>query len=146
MGTCSIPLTSGIDWSDLSLLLTLFLSGFMPFPALLPPLVCPFQTSVHGTCTLGFVLTTSASPATLAIPVLALLSIGLVVITLDLSYLPSPNPFLSYLVLLSYRSFLLFMVWTMVAPTTPSHSVLVSSFPCLTQVNMVRALVCSPTI
>jgi hypothetical protein len=96
-------------------------------------------------CTPGLILMTSASMVSLASSVLTLLSIGLVVITLDLSYLPSPNPFLSYLFPLFYHS-LLFVVWRMVAPATPSHSILVPLFPCLTQVNMVRVLVCVPTV
>jgi hypothetical protein len=84
------------------------------------------QTTFRTTCALGLVLMTSVSPATSASLVLGLLSIGSMVITLPLPYLPSPNPFLSYLTLLSYRPFLLFTVWTMVAPATPSHSILVS--------------------
>ena len=78
------------------------LSGFAPFRIL--PFGCsrPFWTSFPPqllSCMLRLVLTTSASMVSSALSVLALLSIGLVVITSDLPYLPSPNPFLSYLFL-----------------------------------------------
>ena len=89
------------------------------------PLVSLLLDSLLIACVLRLILTTLASPVSSATSVLAFLSIGLVVITSVLSYLPSPNPFLSYLFPLSYRSFLLFIVWMMVAPMTPSHSILV---------------------
>ena len=44
------------------------------------------------------------------------------------SYLISPPLILSYLISFSYLIALLFIVWTMVAPATPSRSVLVLSF------------------
>jgi hypothetical protein len=77
-------------------------------------------------CTLGLVLTTSAFTVSSASSVLALLSIGLVV-NLS-SYLISLSLILSYLISLPYLIVPLFIVWTMVAPATPSHSVLVLSF------------------
>ena len=43
-------------------------------------------------------------------------------------YLISPPLILSYLILFSYLISFLFIVWTMVAPATPSHSVLVLAF------------------
>ena len=44
------------------------------------------------------------------------------------SYLISPPLILSYLISLSYLIILLFIVWMIVAPATPSRSVLVLSF------------------
>jgi hypothetical protein len=105
------------------------LSGFVPFRVLPFGCSCSFRTSFPLrllSCTLGLVLTTSASTVSSASSILALLSIGLVV---NLSpYLISLSLILSYLISLSYLIAPLFIVWTMVAPATPSHSVLVLSF------------------
>jgi hypothetical protein len=69
---------------------------------------------------------TSASTDSSASSVLTLLSIGLVVNVSP--YLISPPLILSYPFLSFILSPSLFIVWTMVAPATPSHSVLVLSF------------------
>jgi hypothetical protein len=90
-----------------------------PFP-FTTPLRPPF-----GQCAPGLVLTTSASTVSSASPILALLLIGSVVNLSLLSYLPLPL-ILSYLISFSYLIAPLFIVETMVAPATPSHSVLVS--------------------
>jgi hypothetical protein len=69
-------------------------SGFAPFRVSPFGCSCSFRTSFPlrlPSCTLGLVLTTSASTVSSASSVLALLLIGF------------PNPFLSYLALLSYR-------------------------------------------
>jgi hypothetical protein len=88
------------------------------------PLRHASQTTFRTTCTPGLVLTTSASTVSSASSILALLLIGLVV---NLSpYLISPSLILSYLISFSYLIAPLFIVETMVAPATPSHSVLVS--------------------
>jgi hypothetical protein len=107
------------------------------------PITCPLWTSTHGAHTLELEPTTSAS---LSILNPLLLSIGLVVNVSP--YLISLPLILSYLISFLYLIVLfpLFIVWMMVAPATPSRSILVSSLPCLTQVNMVRALVCAPTV
>jgi hypothetical protein len=105
------------------------LSGFAPFRVSPFGCSCSFRTSFPLqllSCTLGLVLTTSASTVSSASLVLALLLIGLVV---NLSFILSPlSLIISYLILLSYLIVSLFIVWTMVAPATPSHSVLVLSF------------------
>jgi hypothetical protein len=85
----------------------LLMSGFVPFRVLPFGCSCPFQTSFALPtlpCALRLVLATSASTVSSAFLILALLSIGLVVNAYPLSYLPFPNPFLSYLAFLSYRS------------------------------------------
>jgi hypothetical protein len=105
------------------------LSGFAPFRVLPFGCSCSFRTSftfLTLPCALGLILTTSASTVSLASSVLVLLLIGLVV---NLSpYLISLSLILSYLISLSYLIVSLFIVWTMIAPATPSHSVLVLSF------------------
>jgi hypothetical protein len=109
--------------------LVAILSGFAPFHVLSFGCSCSFRTSFPPQlllCALGLVLTTSASTVSSASSVLALLSIGLVV---NISpYLISLSLILSYLILPSYLIIPLFIVWTMVAPATPSHSVLVLSY------------------
>jgi hypothetical protein len=82
------------------------LSGFAPFRV--PSFGCSrsFRTSFPLrllSCTLGLVLTTSASTVSSASSVLALLSIGLVVNVSPYLISPFPNPFLSYLAHLSYH-------------------------------------------
>jgi hypothetical protein len=108
---------------------TVSLSGFAPFRVSPFGCSCSFRTSFPLrllSCTLGLVLTTSASTVSSASSVLALLLIGLVV---NLSpYLISLSLILSYLTSFLYLIVSLFIVWTMVAPATPSHSVLVLSF------------------
>jgi hypothetical protein len=68
---------------------------FVPFPDLL------FLPDLP--CALGLVLTTSASTVSSASSILALLLIGSVVNLSPYLISPSPNLFLSYLTLLSYR-------------------------------------------
>jgi hypothetical protein len=105
------------------------LSGFTPFRVLPFGCSCSFWTSFTFPtlpCALGLVLATSASTVSSASLVLALLLIGLVVNVSP--YLISLSLILSYLISFSYLIVPLFIVWTMVAPATPSHSVLVLSF------------------
>ena len=70
-----------------------YLSGFAPFHVLSFGCLCPFRTSFPPRlllCMLGLVLTTLASTVSLVFSVLALLSIGLVVITFGLILSPLP--------------------------------------------------------
>jgi hypothetical protein len=100
-------------------------SGFAPFPDLLSPLPRPSDHLSDNT---------RARTRTLDLGFHGLLGLlgpcpsiyWFSGYYFGLSYLPPPNPFLSYLFPLSYRSFLLFIVRMMVAPATPSHSILVS--------------------
>jgi hypothetical protein len=105
------------------------LSGFAPFRVFPFGCSCSLRTSFPLrllSCTLGLVLMTSASTVSSASSVLALLSIGLVVNVSP--YLISLSLILSYLISFLYLIVSLFIVWTMVAPATPSHSILVLSF------------------
>jgi hypothetical protein len=105
------------------------LSGFAPFRVSPFGCSCSFRTSFPLrliSCMLGLVLTTSASTVSSASSVLTLLLIGLVVNLPP--YLISLSLILSYLISLFYLIVSLFIVWTMVAPATPSRSILVLSF------------------
>jgi hypothetical protein len=118
-------------------------SGFAPFRVL--PFGCSrsFQTSFPhqlSSCALGLVLTTSASTVSSASSILALLSIGLVVNVSP--YLISLSLILSYHISLSYLIAPLFIVWRWSHPR-PQVVAYLYSLSCLTQVNMVRALVCA---
>ena len=118
--------------------------GSHPFQTSFPPCE-PFPDSLFGhmhtqthTHNLGF-------PVSSTTLVLAFISIGLEVITPDLSYLPSPNPFLSYLFLYPITPFFYLQSgqWSHLQLQVIAYLYLLL---CLPQVNMVHVLVCVPTV
>jgi hypothetical protein len=99
-------LSSSSPWEKPSFGCPRCMSGFAPFRVSPFGCSCSFRTSFPLrllSCTLGLVLTTSATTVSSDSSVLALLSIGLVVNFPPYRISPFPNPFLSYLALLSYR-------------------------------------------
>jgi hypothetical protein len=129
MNTSSFPPMFAVGKCQLCAVTVDFCQGSRPFasfPLVVRALSGPPLPSRLLPCAPGLVLTTLASTVSSASSVLALLSIGLVVNIFP--YLISPSLTLSYLISLSYLIVPLFIVWTMVAPATPSRSVLVLSF------------------